>query len=121
MGLLSGDLAGVFAAAFAPLYLEANLYRATVTGDGQGGGTESFAAAEPVKAQLDATTQAMQASLGYVDTDQRILVLADGVATITADDEIEVGGFRWQIASVSQDPCGAYYELRGRRAGSAGS
>lgn len=121
MGLLDGELAGVFAAAFAPIYLDANLYRATITHSGRGGGTEGFASPEAVKAQLDATTQAMQRAEGYVDTDQRILVLASGVAAISTDDEITVGGVRWQIASVAQDPAKAYYELHGKRAGTAGS
>lgn len=121
MGLLDGGLAAVFNAAFSPIYLDASLYRATITEDGAGGGTEAFAAAEAVKAQLDATTQAMQRAEGYVDTDQRILVLAQGVDPISTDDEITVGGVRWQIASVSQDPAKAYYELRGRRASPAAS
>lgn len=90
MGLLSGDLAGVFATAFGPIYLNASLYRATITPDGQGGGTEAFAAPEAIKAQLDATTQAMQRAEGYVDTDQRILVLASGVDPISAEDRKSV-------------------------------
>jgi hypothetical protein len=116
MGLLDGQARAFFAQAFGGIFLDATLYRATLSDDGAGGGTASFAA-ESVKAQLDETTQAMRAAEGYTDTDQRILVLAEGVDPITTDDEITVGGIRWAIASVSQDPCGAYFELRGRRSG----
>lgn len=121
MGLLDGELAGVFAAAFGPIYLDGSLYRSTLTHDGAGGGTEAFAGPEDVKAQVDATTQAMRDAPGYIDTDQRIIVLAAGIDPITTDDEIEVDGVRWQIASVNQDPAKAYYELRGRRAQNNGS
>lgn len=114
-GLLDGGLAATFAAAFGSTFLDATLYRWSTVDDGKGGGFSSFRAGTPVKAQLDQTTQAMQMADGYVDTDQRILVLASGVAPITTDDEITVGGTRWMIASVSQDPAKTYYELRGRR------
>lgn len=117
MSLLEGDVAGFFGAAFAGFYLDAQLYRPVpFTDDGKGGGTGGgFGEPEAVKAQLDQATQAMRSSEGFVDSDQRILVLASGVPTISTDCEIEVKGTRWQIASVAQDPAGAYYELRGRR------
>lgn len=121
MSLLEGDLAGVFASAFGGFYLDAQLYRLNdFTDDGTGGGSGSgFADPEPVKAQLDATTQAMRAADYYVDTDQRIIVLASGVNPITTDCEIMLGGQRWSIASVTQDPASAYYDLHGRKANSA--
>lgn len=115
MGLLDGGLASVFASAFSGFYLDASLHRATMTPDGKGGGTTGWAAPEAVKAQLDSTTQAMQGADGYVDSDQRILVLASGLAPITTDDEITVDGNRWAIESVSRDPAGAYFDLRGRK------
>lgn len=117
MTLLAGDVASFFAAAFAPFYIDAKLYRPVdSTDDGKGGGSGGgFLAPEIVKAQLDQATYAMRSSDAYVEGDQRILVLASGVATITTDCEIEIGGVRWQIGSVSQDPATAYYELRGRR------
>lgn len=117
MGLLDGSLASVFSTAFAPFYLDASLHRWITTLDGKGGGSSSFATAEPVKAQLDATTQAQEGGDSYVDSDQRILVLASGIDPITTDDEITVGGTRWAIASVTRDPAGAYYDLRGRKSG----
>lgn len=111
--MLDGALAAVFAEAFSGFYLDATLHRATLTDDGQGGGTASFAN-EEVKAQLDATTQAQQTAEGFTDTDQRIFVLAHGLDAPGIDDEITVRDQRWQIASVATDPAGAYYELRGR-------
>lgn len=117
MSLLDGGLASVFASAFTPFYLDASLHRAIVNEDGEGGGSIGFADPETVKAQLDSTTQAQQGSDGYGDSDQRILVLASGVATISTDDEITLAGVRWAIASVTRDPAGAYYDLRGRKSG----
>lgn len=114
-GLLDGGIASAFASAFGSIFLDATLHRATLTEDGVGGGSEDFVD-EPVKAQLDQTTQAMQAADGYVDSDQRIIVLASGVAPIDTDDEITIGGQRWKIASVTVDPAGSYYDLQGRKA-----
>lgn len=118
MGLLDGALATAFSSAFSGFYLDATLYRATDGDDGSGGGVgNGFDSGTPVKAQLDSTTQAMRDSPGYVDTDQRIIVLAAGVDPIDTDCEIFVAGKMWSIASVAQDPAKAYYELRGRLAG----
>jgi hypothetical protein len=117
MGLLDGGIAEVFAGAFGALYLDGLLYRpAAFNDDGMGGGSDpGFAAGEAVKVQIDAATQAMRASEGFVETDQRILVLAHGVSTIDTDCELAAGGTRWMVATVATDPAGSYYELRGRR------
>lgn len=114
MGLLDGDLAGTFASAMSGIYLDGTLHRTTFSDDGAGGGSASHST-EAVKVEVDQTTQA-QRSGDFTDTDQRILVLAQGVSGITTDDEITAGGVRWSIASVTRDPAGAYYDLRGRRA-----
>lgn len=112
--MLDGAVAAVFNQAFSGFYLDATLHRTTLTDDGQGGGSASHAN-EVVKAQLDSTTDAQRAADGYADTDQRIFVLAQGIDAPNVDDEITVRDQRWQIASVTTDPAGAYYELRGRR------
>lgn len=114
-GLLDGALAEAFSAAFGPVFQDAAIYRWSSASDGMGGGTSGFDSGTSVKAQLDQTTEAMQSADGYVDTDQRILVLANGVAPISTDDEIVVADTRWLIASVARDPAGAYYDIRGRR------
>lgn len=111
--MLDGVIAAVFEQVLTGFYLDATLHRATLTDDGEGGGTVSHTD-EAVKAQLDATTEAMRAAEGYSDTDQRIFVLAHGVDRPNTDDEITVGDRRWTIRSVSQDPAGAYWELHGR-------
>lgn len=117
MGLLDGGIAEVFAGAFSALYLDGMLYRPVAfTDDGKGGGADGgFGAGEAVKVQIEAATQAMRSSDGFVETDQRILVLAHGVATIDTDCEIAAGGTRWMIETVATDPAGSYFELRGRR------
>lgn len=112
MALLDGDIASLFSSTFGTFYLDATLHRRTVTEDGQGGGTVTPSDVA-VKAQLDQTTQA-QRDGDYTDKDQRIIVLASGVEPITTDDEISILGQRWKIASVTTDPAGSYYDLRGR-------
>jgi hypothetical protein len=63
-------------------------------------------------------TERMRAAQGYAETDQRIFILAASLATTpTSDDEIELGGRRWGIASVDQDPGKAYWDVRGMRRG----
>lgn len=116
MGLLDGQLAQVFAGVFSAIYLEGQLYRpAAWVDDGQGGGSgNGFAPAEAIKVQIDQATDAMRASDGYVDGDVRILVLAHGVAAPDTDCECGAGGKRYMVESVSTDPAGTYYELRGR-------
>ena len=119
MGLLDGGIARVMSGALSSIYLDATLHRATITPDGKGGGSTSFED-EPCKAQIDRTTQAQQRAGDFQDTDQRILVLAAGLDPISTDDEISAGGSRWAISSVSQDPAGAYFDLRGRLSGRNG-
>lgn len=117
MGLLDGGLAASFAAVFGPMYLDATLHRRIpLTYDDGGTVIGGDFTDEDVKAQFDSATEAMRQSPGYTDKDQRIFVLASGLAEIKSDDEITVSGQRWAIASVSRDPVGAYFELRGQRA-----
>ncbi len=115
MGLLDGGLARIFYGAFSGIFLDATLHRITLADDGQGGGSAG-SADEPVKAQLDRASEAMRTAQHFVETDQRIIVLAHGTAPITTDDEITVKGRRWSIASVATDPATAAYELHGRLA-----
>jgi hypothetical protein len=115
VGLLDGGLARIFYGAFSGIFLDATLHRATLVENGKGGYTQTFTD-EPVKASIDKATQAMRDSPGYVDTDQRIIVLAYGLDEIDTDCEITVKGKRWGIASVGTDPATAGYELHGRLA-----
>lgn len=117
MSLLDGGISSLFSSVLGSLFLDATLHRKNPgdADDGAGGGPDqSFLPDEPVKAQLDRTTEAQQRGEGYSDTDQRILVLAHGVSAPTTDDEISVRDQRWKIASVTMDAAGSYYDLRGR-------
>lgn len=116
MALLDGDLRASFAQVFSSFYLDATLHRRTITYDSEGGGAEAEVD-EAVKAQLSRTTQKMRDRDSYVDTDQRILVLAEGIDPIDTECEITVKGQRWSIAFAEQDPVGAYWDLHGRKAG----
>lgn len=118
MGLLNGQIAEIFAAAFSAVYLDGQLYRPVeFTDDGKGGGGDGgFAAPESVKVQIDAATQAMRATEGFVEGDVRLLMLAHGVPAPDTDCEVSAGSKRYKIATVATDPAGSYYELRGRLA-----
>ena len=83
--------------------------------------TAGTASVRTCQAQVDSVTQDMRRDEGFVDGDVRILVLTVTLtATITTDDQIEIlGGAnrgRFMVQSVSRDPFGVYYELRGRPA-----
>lgn len=121
MGLLDGGLAQIFHGAFAGLFLDATLHRPQAsTDDGAGGGEgNGFADPESVKASLDAATEAMRSTEGYVDTDVRILLLAHGVTRPTSDCEITIRNVRYGIRTVATDPAQAAWELHGRLAGNA--
>jgi hypothetical protein len=112
MGLLDGGLARIFRGAFAGIFLDATLHRRIFTEDGLGGGEASWVD-EPVKASLDLMNERMR-SEGFADADQRILVLAHGVAWPNTDDEITLKGKRWAISQVATDPAQAAYDMRGR-------
>lgn len=72
------------------------------------------------QAQVDQATEAMRRADGFTEKDMRLLVLAatldgalDPAATIIVGAGPHVG--TWQIASCDRDPCGVYWECRGRQ------
>lgn len=117
MSLLDGSLAQTFAAVFGGVYSDGLLYRPNdFADDGKGGGTaQGFAAPQAVKVQVDQATQSMRQAEGFVEGDVRILMLAHGVAEVTSDCEVAVGGTRYMIEYVGTDPAGSYWEVRGRK------
>jgi hypothetical protein len=117
MGLMDGSIAAAFAGVFQAIYLDGTLFRPVAfADDGMGGGSDqSFGPGEAVKVQIDAATFAMRASEGFIEGDVRILMLAHGVSAPDTDCEIGAGGARYMVESVATDPCGSYYELRGRK------
>lgn len=112
MSLLDGGIAGIMNSAFGSIYLPATLYRRSWTDD-KGTLTENTPTAESIRCQVDAATEAMRAQAGFTGTDVRLLILAKNVAMIDTDCEVAVGNRRFAVASVAQDPAGAYYEARG--------
>lgn len=112
MSLLDGGIAGVMASAFGSIYLPGTLYRRTLADDGKGSLTPSETT-QSVKVQVDSATEAMRAEPGYTGTDVRLLILASGLSLVNTDCEVAVGNRRFAIASVAQDPAGAYFECRG--------
>lgn len=116
MGLLDGGGAALFASVFSGVYLDATLHRPTITHNGAGGGTvDPDTAGTAVKVQLEAATEAMRQSEGFTALDVRILMLAQGVDRPTTEHEIQLGTTRYAIVGpVGRDPCGAYWDIRGR-------
>lgn len=112
MSLLDGGIAGIMNSAFGGIYLPATLYRRSWTDD-KGTLTENAPATESIRCQVDAATEAMRAQAGYTGTDVRLLILAAAIDPIDTDCEVAVGNRRFAIASVDQDPAGAYFECRG--------
>lgn len=72
-------------------------------------------------AQVDAATQAMRQTAGFVEDDRRIIVLADTLSGgVSTQDRIQLldGPFAglWMIENVARDTAAIGYELRGRKA-----
>jgi hypothetical protein len=118
MGLLDGGGAALMASVFGGIYLDAQLFRPSVGGDdGMGGGASpAFADPEAVKVQLEAATDAMRQTEGYVDTDVRILMLAHGVARPNVNCQILLNGIRYGVRRVGTDPATSYWDIHGRLA-----
>lgn len=114
MGLLDGGIQAVFGAAFSPLYLSETLTRNTLTHNGKGGGS-SAGVPQPCRVQKDACTEAMREQEGYTAEDVRLLVLQASVTggDIDTDCTVTYRGTTYEIASVTQDPAGSYWECRG--------
>ena len=76
---------------------------------------------KPCSVQVDSVTEAMRQADGFTDKDMRLLVLAatlDGDLDTSAQIEVLAGPHAgtWMVASCDRDPCGVYWECRGRRA-----
>lgn len=70
-------------------------------------------------AQVDAVTEAMRRADTFTEKDMRLLVLAatlDGDLDTGATIEVLGGPHAgsWSLASCDRDPCGIYWECRGR-------
>jgi len=119
MGLLDGGIEAIFGAAFGGLYLPATLnYAGTPIEDSEGNVTgHTGPGSWSCRAQVDDATWSMRQADGYVDGDQRIIVLSAGLATaINTDMTITVSGKTWMIESVQRDAANSHWVLRGRAA-----
>ncbi len=116
---MDGGLAGIFGAAFGPMYLPATLHRATPAVRDAGGTVTNPGGFTDIacRAQLEAQTEGPGVREDAVDLAQRIFVLAASITgVITPDDQITVAGQRYQVVRVDRDPGQTYFDLRGRRA-----
>lgn len=118
MGLLDGDIAALFGTAFSGLYLDATLH--TGTGDptyDAGGNVTGYSGGDTaIKAQVDVATEAMHRFEGYAEGDARIIVLAQGIGTITTDHQITVRGQLWHILFAELDAAASHWICRARKA-----
>lgn len=120
MGLLDGDIAALFGSTFGAIYPDGQLVTALTQPvyDGQGNIT-GYSGDDPVaiKVQRDACTYAMQQSDGYVDGDVRLIVLAQGLPSITTDHRItDHTGKEWMVQSADLDAASSHWICRGRAA-----
>lgn len=120
MGLLDGQIAAVFSAALSGLYLDATMHTGTgapiynaTTGAITGYTTGANVA---VKAQVDVATEAMRRFEGYAEGDARVIILAQGIGTVTADHQITVRGQLWHILSAELDAASSHWVCRARKA-----
>lgn len=119
MGLLDGGISAVFSSALSGLYLDGTLHAGTgapiydnnseITG--YTGGDDVAC-----KAQVDVATEAMRRLEGFTEGDARIIVLAQGIGTITSDHRITVRGELWLILSADLDAAASHWTLRARLA-----
>ncbi len=121
MGLLSGDGATLLNSVFSPLYLNGRIFKTQIVYDAYGELTKTFAEYD-AKVQVDSMTESMRGQEGAADDDRRILVLTQSTsAPMDSDceiicDEGPYQGVMFRVATVSSDPLGSYWEIRGRRA-----
>lgn len=114
MGLLDGDLREVFGSVFAPLLLDAEIIRVTLTPDGQGGITETSETA-PAKGMVEQYSAYERARDAIPATDVKLIVLQKDVA-IAPDlsSRVTIRGQIYSIQAIEEDPAQAAWTLQGR-------
>ena len=112
MGLLDGDIAGLFADVFGTFYLDGTLRTNTWVPDGMGGGSYAMVPT-PVKYQMDQVDEATRVAGGYSQDDVRFLILQKPGLTLTGDSELTAGGRTYLLRTPRQDPAKSYYEVWG--------
>jgi hypothetical protein len=84
-----------------------------VTDDGGSITSPGEPASHDCRVQIDAATQAMRSSPGFLETDVRLLVLRFAVPLDTKA-RVTVGGAAYELLSCQSDPAGIGWECRGR-------
>lgn len=112
MGLLDGDIAGLFGTVFGSFYLDGTLTRNVWVPDGMGGGAMT-PTTTAVKVQEDQVDEATRVASGYSQDDVRFLVLQQPGLTLTGDSELTVGGRTYLLRTPRQDPAKSYWEVWG--------
>ena len=115
MSLLDGQLASIFNAAFAGIYLPATLHKNELAYDEAGNPTGSGTDYE-CRAMIDDMSEVARAQAGYTEKDSRIIMLAESCEVDpTTNDSITVKGERYAIMDVNTDPAESYYSMRCQR------
>lgn len=119
MGLLDGAIAGFFGAVFGDIFLDARIFRETLTDDGKGGWIKGPPVSHDVKVQEDDLSEVARAAAGYTAEDSRFLILTEG---FPADFEASTD---WRLAfqgrffklnpPISLDPAKSHYVVRATR------
>ncbi len=113
MGILTGDVAGLFAGVFGSFYEDATLQTTAFVPDGQGGGSVTTTSTA-VKVQRDELREADRVAAGYSEDDVRFIILG---ATVNADSRLVYAGVTYDLSDPRLDPCGSHQIVRGRPRG----
>lgn len=118
MGLLSGNtLKGIFGRAFRPIYEDGRLIQVQKARLPNGTLVDQIIEQFDVKIQLDAVTEDMRQAEGYASTDQRCLILRDGlpIEHLDTDCRLVARDYLWTLHEVTTDPARSYFEARAAR------
>lgn len=115
MGLLDGDIAGLFSYVFGSFYLDGTLTQNPVwVPDGSGGGSYQTPDPVPIKYQEDQVSEETRVAGGYSQDDVRFLILQRPGLVLTGDSEITVAdGKVYLLRTPRQDPARSYFEVWG--------
>jgi hypothetical protein len=118
MGLLDGGLADVFSSVFSQFLLDGTLYVPNRVSDGKGGFITGEPTPHSIKGMVDSYSAVTMLAAQIPATDSKLLVLQNGVAVEPkVGYELTLGGYRWKVIAISQDPARAAWTFQGRKIG----
>lgn len=113
MGLLTGDIARVFGAAFSSFYLHGTLHRATITRGEDQRVTNTGFNSVPMRYQPNAISAEARARDGLPVDGVSLLILTAGLGGgLTTEDEVTTDTGRYRIVSAPLDPARSHYDVR---------